>query len=95
MNAAADIRLRPSLEVRASISSDGLVLLDLNGGLVLASNLVGARIWQLIEQQCSSHEISRRLVAEYGVSDDRALGDVAAFIAALVARRLVTEDATA
>lgn len=94
MKASTDIRLRPSVAVRASISTDGLVLLDLNGGLVLASNLVGARIWQLIEQQYSAQQISRQLISEYGVSDDRAHDDVAAFIAALVARGLVAKDAT-
>src|SRR5207247_3060676 len=39
-------RFRASPAVRASVSTDGLVLLDVEGGLVLASNPVGARIWQ-------------------------------------------------
>jgi Coenzyme PQQ synthesis protein D (PqqD) len=87
-----DSRLRPSIAVRASISADGLVLLDVDGGLVLASNVVGARIWQLIEQRRTPDEIARQLVADYDVSHDRALSDVATFIAALVARGLVAQD---
>jgi coenzyme PQQ synthesis protein D (PqqD) len=87
-----DSRLRPSPAVRASISSDGLVLLDVDGGLVLASNSVGARIWQLIEEARTPTEIAQQLAADYDVSNDRTGGDVAAFIAALVARGLVVED---
>lgn len=85
--------LCPSVTVRASISSDGLILLDERGGLVLASNDVGARIWELIEQRSTPHAIVRRLVTEYGVSDERAAADVASFVAALAARGLIAQDA--
>jgi hypothetical protein len=81
------------MAVRASISSDGLILLDERGGLVLASNPVGALIWELIEQRSTSDAIVRRLVDEYGVSDERAAADVAAFVAALAARGLIAQDA--
>lgn len=87
-----DPRLRPSTAVRASTSTDGLVLLDVSDGLVLASNVVGARIWQLIEQARTPDEIAEQLVADYDVSHDRAQSDVAGFIAALVARGLVSTD---
>lgn len=86
-------RLHPSPAVKASISNDGLVLLDVVGGVVLASNEVGARIWQLLEQQHTLDEIARQLAADYDVPRDRTQADVAAFVDALVARRLVIEDA--
>ena len=79
--------------MRASISSDGLILLDERGGLVLASNAVGARIWELIAQRSTPHAIVRRLVTEYGVSDERAAADVASLVAALAARGLIAQDA--
>ncbi len=85
--------LRPSRGVRASISSDGLVLLDVDGGLVLSSNPVGARIWQLLEQERTLPEIAQQLVEEYKVPGDRARRDVEAFIAALSARNLLARDA--
>jgi hypothetical protein len=85
--------LRPSPAVKASISADGLVLLDLDGGLVLSSNVVGARIWQLIEQSFTPSQIARQLAAEYDVPGDRARDDVAAFVGALMARGLVARDA--
>jgi len=85
-------RVRASRGVRASTSADGLVLLDIQGGLVLASNAVGARIWQLIERQHTRAEIARQLIDEYGIPAERADRDVVAFIAALAERGLVTEE---
>jgi hypothetical protein len=85
-------RLRVSPSVRASISIDGLVLLDVQGGMLLASNPIGARVWQLLEERRSRAEIAGHLVADYSVSFERAERDVASFIAELSARGLVTED---
>jgi len=87
-----DTRLRPSLAVRASASEDGLILLDVDGGLVLASNAVGARIWQLIEQRATPDHIARQIAAECAIDLDRASQDVRAFVAALVERRLISEE---
>ncbi len=85
-------RVRVSQAVRASISGDGLVLLDVQGGLVLASNPVGARIWQLVEQEFTRLEIARQMARDYNVPVERAHRDVVAFVAALAARGLVTEE---
>lgn len=88
-----DGQLRVSSHVRASVTGDGLVLLDVHGGLLLASNGVGAHIWQLIEQREPPDAIAQSLAESYGVALDRAERDVASFLAALAARGLVTTDA--
>jgi Coenzyme PQQ synthesis protein D (PqqD) len=85
-------RFRPSPAAKASISGDGLILLDVDEGLVLTSNVVGARIWQLIEQDRTTAEIVRQIVDDYDVPIERARSDVAAFVAALMARGLVAGD---
>jgi DNA-binding GntR family transcriptional regulator len=85
-------RLRPSRAVRASRSVDGLILLDVDGGLVLASNAVGARIWQLIEEQRTTDDIARQLAEDYTIPIARARHDVHAFIANLIARGLLAGD---
>jgi hypothetical protein len=85
-------RFRASPHVRASLSADGLVILDIHGGVLLASNTIGARIWQLIEERCTSVEIARRLADDYDIPSDRACRDVLAFVAALVARGLITPE---
>jgi hypothetical protein len=85
-------RFRASPAVRASISADGLVLLDVNGGVVLASNPIGAQIWRLMEQRRSGVEIARQLAADYGIPLERAHDDVGRFIGALTVRGLVMEE---
>jgi hypothetical protein len=85
-------RVRPSSAVRASVSSDGLVLLDVDGGQVLSANGVGARIWQLIEQESSTTEIAERVAIEYEIPREQATRDVLSFVADLMARRLVAGD---
>lgn len=88
----ARTRFHISDAVRASISDDGLVLLDLRGGVVLASNSIGAHIWQLVESQLDCLEIAIRLAGDYGLPIERAQHDVAAFLAALEARGLVSAE---
>jgi hypothetical protein len=83
---------RASETVRASISADGLVLLDVQGGLVLSANSIGARIWELIQQQVGCVEIASRLARDYDVPLERAHRDVVAFVAALEARGLVKPE---
>lgn len=87
-------RVRLSPAVRASVSADGLVLLDVQGGLLLASNPIGAQVWQLLEAQHSRADIVGRLAADYNVSIERAESDVAAFIADLAAHGLLIEEPT-
>jgi len=88
---AAD-SVRIAEHVRASVSYDGLVLLDVEGGVMLAANAVGARIWQLLEEQQSLDQIARQLAIDYGVPLERADRDLGAFVASLAARGIVTED---
>jgi hypothetical protein len=85
--------IRIASTVRASTSEDGLVLLDLRSGEVLASNRVGAQIWALIAERCTRAEIVRRIAVAYDVPTDRADRDVATFVTMLAERGLVTEEA--
>jgi hypothetical protein len=84
--------LRPSAAVKASISRDGLILLDVEGGMVLSANAIGARIWHLIEQRVPMSDIARRLADDYTIPIERAERDVAAFVAQLVSRGLVARE---
>jgi hypothetical protein len=85
-------RVRVSPLIKGSTTDDGLVLLDVRGGLVLASNVVGARIWQLIEEERGTSEIAGCIAAEFNVDRDRATRDVTAFVAALCARGIVAQE---
>ena len=92
MPSIATHRFRLSPSVRASICADGLVILDVDAGVVFAANAVGARIWQLVEQARTAEEIEQLLVSEYGIAPDRARKDTAAFLADLVARGVVIPE---
>jgi hypothetical protein len=83
-------RVRVSPLVKGSTSDDGLVLLDVRGGVVLASNAVGARIWRLIEDEQDTLAIAGAIAREFDVDPDRARRDVDTFVAALRARGLVS-----
>jgi hypothetical protein len=87
-------RFHVSAAVRASVSGDGLVLLDVRAGVVLASNSIGARIWQLVESRLDCVEIASRLARDYDISTERARHDVDAFLTALEARGLVSAEPT-
>lgn len=93
-NKTTSAHLRVADSVRASISSDGLVLLDVDGGVVLASNAIGARIWQLLESGLDGVEIAGQLTSDYDVPLERARRDVTSFLAALEARGLVRAEPT-
>jgi hypothetical protein len=84
--------LRTSPTAKASLSNDGLVLLDTRAGLVLAANPIGARIWQLIDEGRTRDEIARSLSFEYGIPADDAARDVDGFVSALAARQLIVEQ---
>ena len=87
-------RFRVAPDVHASVSTDGLVILDVRGGLVLASNTIGARIWELIERQVDCRDIAAQLARDFGVPVDRTERDVRAFVTALEARGLVSAEPT-
>jgi hypothetical protein len=80
--------------VRASISDDGLVILDVHNAVLLASNETGARIWRLLEERRTPYDIARQFADDYALPPEQARSDVDAFIAALVARRLIVEERT-
>ena len=86
-------RFRPAAGVTASLSDDGLILLDIDGGLIFSSNAVGGRIWQLVEQAETIDEIAHRLATDYCVSEAIARHDVTAFLEQLKGRGLIARAA--
>jgi hypothetical protein len=85
-------RVRVSPLVKGSTTDDGLVLLDVRGGVVFASNVVGARIWRLIEDQQDTSAIALAIASEFEVDPDRARRDVEAFVASLCERGIVSRE---
>jgi hypothetical protein len=81
--------------VRASITGDGLVLLDIRDGRLFAANAIGAEIWQLAQAGRTVTEIASDLAGRYCILADIAQRDVGAFLTALVSRGLLAEEPAA
>jgi len=88
----AEPRFHTAAAVRSSMSHDGLVLLDVRGGVVFAANAIGARIWQLLEQNRTLSDIARQLAEEHAIPIERAHADASAFVASLAERQLIVRE---
>ena len=86
-----DERFDVSPGVRASMSADGLVLLDVDRGIVFAANPIGARMWELVEQRWTKSRIAKQIADDFGVEHERVARDLNAFLGALLDRGLVSE----
>jgi hypothetical protein len=51
--------------IRDSINQDGAVLLDIDRGLCLSLNIVGAKIWQMLKMDQSGEQIITALGREF------------------------------
>ena len=70
---------------------DEAVLLNVETGVYFGLDAVGKQIWTLLRDGCSSHELVRRLCAEYGVDAIQVSADVSEFLALLRAQGLVQQ----
>jgi hypothetical protein len=85
-----------SLEDTFVISKDAVfrdlqgeaVILDLNAGTYFGLNAVGARIWQLIEQNGSLRTVFDTLCAEYDIEPETLEHDLLALVTSLADARL-------
>jgi Coenzyme PQQ synthesis protein D (PqqD) len=68
------------------------VLLDLGSGTYFGLNVVGTRVWQMIEAGRSEAEMVDVLAAEYDAARARIAADVARLLDELRARRLITSE---
>ena len=82
-----DIVIAP--RVRETASEDGAVLLDIEQGICFSLNPVGLKIWELVKTHHSVDEIADELAQDFPVSRSQLLSDVAEFLQALEAQRLI------
>lgn len=70
-----------------------VVALDLRAGDYLAINGTGTLLWRALADGASPDGLRQLLTERFGVPDERAAADVAAFTAALEARGLLCSRA--
>jgi len=79
-----------SQSVRASITQDGAVLIDIDQGKIFSLNVTGSAVWAQLAQGCDAGEIADAIAKEYGVDRERARADIEELIGTLEKRRLIT-----
>ena len=80
---------RKSAELLESDVDDEIVALDVNKGQCYGLNLVGSRVWRLLETPTSLQDICSTLQEEYEVESEVCRGEVERLLADLQSEGLV------
>ncbi len=84
--------LRVSPSVKVTDTRDGVVLLDIRGGMCFPLDLVGTFIWKGLEEGVAIDVIAQRIAATYQIPIQQASADVQEFAQQLLAQRLVLDE---
>ncbi len=77
--------------IRSTVTSDGVVLLDVGNGKIFNSNAVGSRIWVKLQEGLPIDLVAAHLSTEFTVSPDRLRRDIEEFIEQLKANGIVLD----
>jgi hypothetical protein len=87
-------RVKLSAGIREAFNQDGAVLLDIEQGLCLSLNVVGAKIWQMLKDGCSGELIVAALETEFSaIPRDQLQQDFVEFVRQLEAKKLAYLEA--
>ena len=75
--------------IRTTITQDGAVLMDIQGGHMLTLNPIGSIIWQQLNDGRAPEQIATRLATEFDVPQEQASADVNEFLEQLEAQHLI------
>ena len=82
----------PAPSVRASISRDGAVLMDVRQGIVFSLNLTGSKVWSQLAEGRSVEDIADNLRKEYDITREQALADTQDLIRHLEEKHLLVRS---
>jgi hypothetical protein len=71
------------------VAGDDVVVLDLRGSVYLKLNGTGRVLWEALVEPRTDSELVTSLVEKYGIDEERAAADVAAFLEDLRRRDLL------
>ncbi len=83
--------MKPAPHVRANLTDDGLVILDIDKGSIYSANSVAARIWQMLMDGKSEQDAVETVAQEFNAPRDVVEKDAKDFIASLWEKELVVE----
>ena len=84
--------MKPAEHVRANVTDDGLIVLDLVKGQIFTSNAIAGRIWRalFIDNQ-PTDELVDAIATEWGTTPDTVATDVEKFVIQLKQQGLVAD----
>jgi len=81
-------------DVKASLHSEGIVLINLRRGTVFSANRIGAMIWNAAAERWSLDRVASSISSEFHIPARTAQQDAAEFLAQLAAEGLLVTDAS-
>jgi hypothetical protein len=83
--------MKAAPHVRANVTTDGVILLDIDSGSILSANAIGARIWQRLLDGQSEPAIVDALAEEFQMPRAVVEHDVHEFVDSLRTRALIAD----
>lgn len=84
--------MKPSEHVRANVTNDGLIVLDLVKGQVFTANAIAARIWRgLFVDNQPKEQLVEAIAREWGTTPEIVATDMERFVAQLKQQHLVAD----
>jgi hypothetical protein len=83
MRTASEPRLRISDAVRSTATKDGRILLDIRQGRILGLNVIGSRIFELLQLGLDQAQIADEISRDFGVNIQMVQADVLDFLRSL------------
>lgn len=84
--------MKPTQHVRANVSTDNLIVLDLVKGQIFTANTIGSRIWRgLFLDNQSEEQLVQDIAKEWGTTPEIVAKDVNRFVVQLRQQGLVAD----
>jgi hypothetical protein len=83
---------RVAPDVKASVNSEGVVLLDVSRGTVFSANRVGAMIWNAAAERWTLDRVAESIGSEFHIPPQAAQRDAAEFVAQLAKEGLLVPE---
>lgn len=84
--------LQVSHSVRSTDTQDGVVLLDVHGGMCFPLDQVGTLIWKRLEQRLAIDDIAQEIANTYRIPFELASADTREFVQELRAKHLLLDE---
>ena len=81
-----------SMNVRSTVTDEGVVLLDVSNGKIFHSNPIGSKVWLKLQQELPMPRIVDEVAAECNAPREQVEADVQEYIQSLKAAGLVAEQ---